>query len=100
MFVFSVVNPLSFANIHRKWFPEVEKYAPKTPCVLVGVQSSLRDDEATLEGLQARGLKRVTEFQALELAHAMDAHCYVECDVLTGENTRVPFNQVGARYIL
>lgn len=95
MFVFSIISPLTFASLQRKWIPEVEKHAPKTPCVLVGVKSSLRRDEATLEALQARGLRPVTEFQALELANAIDAHCYVECDTLTGENIKVPFNQVG-----
>jgi len=73
LFFFSVVNPITFEHLVQKWIPEVAAHCPYAGRVLVGVDKSLRTDETTLQSLQNRGLKPITEFQALELAHAIDA---------------------------
>ena len=41
---FSVVRPVSFANIRDKWLMEIKKFMPKTPILLVGTQCDLRDN--------------------------------------------------------
>ncbi|KAK2709969.1 hypothetical protein QYM36_013596 [Artemia franciscana] len=41
---FSVVSPSSFENVTSRWFPEIRKYSPVTPIILVGTQSDLRHD--------------------------------------------------------
>lgn len=41
---FSVVRPTSLYNVRDKWLPEVRKYLPKVPIVLVGTQIDLRTD--------------------------------------------------------
>jgi len=40
---FSVVSPASFENVKEKWVPEITHHCPKTPFLLVGTQSDLRD---------------------------------------------------------
>jgi len=55
---------------------------------------SFRQDDGTIEGLEGSGQKPVTEFQALELANAIDAQSYIECGALTKESITVPFEQV------
>ncbi|XP_011607906.1 ras homolog family member Ua isoform X3 [Takifugu rubripes] len=41
---FSVVSPTSFQNVPEKWVPEIRKYVPFAPLILVGTQSDLRED--------------------------------------------------------
>ncbi|KAM9410282.1 ras homolog family member Ua isoform 2-T2 [Pholidichthys leucotaenia] len=41
---FSIVSPTSFQNVPEKWVPEIRKYAPLAPVVLVGTQCDLRED--------------------------------------------------------
>ena len=42
---FSVVSPASFENVKEKWVPEITHHCPKTPFLLVGTQSDLRDSQ-------------------------------------------------------
>ncbi|KAF8862448.1 complex between Cdc42hs.Gmppnp and P50 Rhogap [Acephala macrosclerotiorum] len=100
LFFFSVVNPPSFENLVRKWIPEVATHCPYAGRVLVGVDKKLRIDESTLQSLQNRGMRSVTEFQVLELVHSIDAQSYGGCDSITQENIVVPFQQVSLRGIL
>ncbi|XP_014774745.1 rho-related BTB domain-containing protein 2 [Octopus bimaculoides] len=39
---FSVVKPLSLINVKKVWLPEIRKYCPTTPIVLVGTQADMR----------------------------------------------------------
>jgi hypothetical protein len=45
---FSVVSPASFENVAAKWIPELRHHAPTTPVILVGTQTDLRHDAATV----------------------------------------------------
>ena len=51
---FSVVSPSSFENIRAKWHPEVVHHAQRTPRLLIGTKTDLRDDEPTLERLREK----------------------------------------------
>merc|ERR1719145_60837 len=52
---FSVISQASFENVKTKWVPEIQHHAPGVPVLLVGTKSDLREDEATLSTLKARG---------------------------------------------
>lgn len=39
---FSVVKPSSLVNVKKVWVPEIRKYCPTTPIVLVGTQADMR----------------------------------------------------------
>ncbi|XJO70880.1 hypothetical protein BDV3_000491 [Batrachochytrium dendrobatidis] len=57
---FSVVSPASFENVKEKWFPEVRHHCPGVPCLIVGTQMDLRDDNATIEKLAKNRQKPIT----------------------------------------
>src|SRR4051812_20855559 len=42
---FGIDSKASFENVRNRRFPEVQKYAPGVPLVLVGTKSDLRNDQ-------------------------------------------------------
>ena len=40
---FSVVSPSSLTNLASRWVPEVRRYRPDTPFMLVGMKRDLRE---------------------------------------------------------
>jgi GTPase SAR1 family protein len=51
---FSLVDPASLDSVRSYWYPELRKYAPSTPIVLVGTKLDLRDDPTTIALLSER----------------------------------------------
>lgn len=56
--------------------PEILRFSPKTPFLLVGTQVDLRDNENTLE-------QALTFTSGEELAHELKAVKYMECSART-----------------
>lgn len=71
---FSLSGPNFFQQVKAKWLPELKKYAPKVPIVLVGCKEDLR------RGHDAKNL--VTKKQAKSLSKQIKAGAYVECSAL------------------
>jgi len=90
---FSLAYPPSFENVCEKWVPEIRHFSPKTPFVLVGTQSDLRDDPITLEKLRKSKQKPVTPEQGRKLAKTIKACAYVECSALTQRGVKDVFDQ-------
>jgi len=89
---FSVVTPTSFHNVSEKWVPEVRKHCPKTPIILVGTQSDLRNDVKVLIELAHYNEQPVPESDALELAENIGAVSYMECSSLTQRHLKEVFD--------
>eukprot|EP00048_Salpingoeca_helianthica_P000611 m.42798 g.42798 ORF g.42798 m.42798 type:complete len:189 (+) comp10700_c0_seq2:391-957(+) len=70
---FSVVNPSSFNNVQRKWYPEVRHHCPNCPVVLVGTKTDLRAAAAQ------SGKELVTREQGQALARELRLARYMEC---------------------
>uniref|UniRef100_A0AAX7V2Y9 Uncharacterized protein n=1 Tax=Astatotilapia calliptera TaxID=8154 RepID=A0AAX7V2Y9_ASTCA len=83
---FSVVSPSTFENVTDKWVPEILRFSPKTPFLLVGTQVDLRDNENTLE-------QALTFTSGEELAHELKAVKYMECSARTQEGVREVFEE-------
>lgn len=68
---FSVVVPSSFENVKDKWVPEIRHHCPKTAFLLVGTQSDLRENQATIAKLERNRQRPISiemgERQAREL---------------------------------
>ncbi|KAI1303578.1 Ras-related C3 botulinum toxin substrate 1 [Halotydeus destructor] len=79
---FSLVDPLSFVNVSRKWHPEVSHHCPDTPTILVGTKLDLRDDAETLDSLRERNLPPITYSQGLIMAAEIGSVKYLECSAL------------------
>jgi len=90
---FSVVNRVSFENVHSKWYPEVNHFCPSVPLILVGTKLDLRD-AATIEKMKAAGTPAVMPNEGVELAtKKLKAIKFIECSAFTGENLKNVFDE-------
>ncbi|XP_035769486.1 GTP-binding protein rho4-like [Neolamprologus brichardi] len=83
---FSVVSPSTFENVTDKWVPEILRFSPKTPFLLVGTQVDLRDNKNTLE-------QALTFESGEELAHELKAVKYMECSARSQEGVKEVFEE-------
>ncbi|XP_055878464.1 cdc42 homolog [Biomphalaria glabrata] len=83
---YSVATPESLRDAQDKWIPEIRKYCPNTPVILVGTQIDLRD-EAQPAKPQRNTAKGPPVFistkDGVHAATKMNLDTYVECSSLT-----------------
>eukprot|EP01102_Stenamoeba_stenopodia_P017107 TRINITY_DN6089_c0_g1_i1.p1 TRINITY_DN6089_c0_g1~~TRINITY_DN6089_c0_g1_i1.p1 ORF type:complete len:207 (-),score=53.08 TRINITY_DN6089_c0_g1_i1:151-771(-) len=92
---FSVVHPLSYESIRDHWVSEVKEYSPRTPYILVGTKTDLRDDESTLNELKKFGMRSpITEDEGKALATSINATGYMECSALHQKGVKEVFEEV------
>ncbi|KAL9662327.1 hypothetical protein QQ045_027160 [Rhodiola kirilowii] len=87
---FSLVSLPSYENILKKWIPELQKFAPGVPLVLVGTKLDLREDKRYLA--DHHGLVPVTTAQGEELRKQIGASYYIECSSKTQQNVKAVFD--------
>ncbi|CAF1322808.1 unnamed protein product [Adineta steineri] len=90
---FSVVDPDSYSNILSKWIPELNRYAPRVPIILVGTKLDLRNDQSTLDQLAEKNQQPISQSQGDYLAHVCSAKVYLECSSMLNYNVRNVFEQ-------
>ncbi len=76
---FDVTNWVSFENVRDKWVKEVRNSCPKTPIILCGTKSDLRDSPEYMRSLEKKKLKVVTGDDARQLVLECDLVDYIEC---------------------
>lgn len=86
---FSVVEPESLENVQSVWYPEVKKYLPNTPFVLVGTKIDLRYNIDEIKRLKLQKREPVSYDTAMQIAQKMGAIGYVECSALTQKASRM-----------
>jgi cell division control protein 42 len=91
---FSVTSPASFENVREKWFPEVHHHCPGVPCLIVGTQTDLRDDQSVKEKLFKQKMKPVEKSDGERMAKDLGAVKYVECSALTQYKLKDVFDEV------
>ncbi len=79
---FSVTSPASFENVREKWFPEVHHHCPGVPCLIVGTQVDLRDDQSVRDKLAKQKMAPVRKEDGERMAKDLGAVKYVECSAL------------------
>lgn len=85
---FSVDNDRSYENIAIKWHPEVRHHCPRTPCILVGTKTDLRDDtEQTSES------SIISKAQGKKMAAKIKAVKYVECSAKKTDGVKEVFEE-------
>ena len=76
---FSLVNDTSRENVHAKWVPELRRYCPDVPTIVVGTKHDLEEDTGTVgSGAWAREL---------------GAASYHECSSATGYCVSLVFDE-------
>ncbi|KAL5016248.1 hypothetical protein ScPMuIL_005837 [Solemya velum] len=88
---FSIDNPDSLQNISGKWSPEVKRFCPKVPVILVGTKKDLRTDPVLGEERVNQKIQPVKPGEGQTMAERIGAVNYVECSAKTKENVREVF---------
>ncbi|XP_042068228.1 rac-like GTP-binding protein ARAC7 [Salvia splendens] len=81
---FSLISRASYENVLKKWMPELRRFAPNVPIVLVGTKLDLRDDHM--------GSNIITTAQGEELRKQIGAAAYIECSSKTQQNVKGVFD--------
>ncbi|KAG6418873.1 hypothetical protein SASPL_121079 [Salvia splendens] len=72
------------SNKFPTWMPELRRFAPNVPIVLVGTKLDLRDDHM--------GSNIITTAQGEELRKQIGAAAYIECSSKTQQNVKGVFD--------
>jgi small GTP-binding protein len=91
---FSVTSPASFENVREKWFPEVHHHCPGVPCLIVGTQVDLREDNSVKDKLAKQRMAPVKREDGERMARELGAVKYVECSALTQYKLKDVFDEV------
>jgi cell division control protein 42 len=91
---FSVTSPASFENVKEKWFPEVHHHCPGVPCLIVGTQVDLREDQAVNDKLARQKQRPISTEAGERLAKELGAVKFVECSALTQRGLKNVFDEV------
>lgn len=92
---FDLVNPVSLENVRSMWVPEVRAHCPKTPIILVGTKSDLRDDFLMHPELREKGFKPITSDEGKYMKNEIGACDYIECSAKKNLNINEVFNRAG-----
>ncbi|KAJ7969586.1 Rac-like GTP-binding protein [Quillaja saponaria] len=87
---FSLISRPSYENVLKKWMPELRRFAPDVPVVLVGTKLDLREDMGFLA--DHLGSNIVTSDQGEELRKQIGAAAYLECSSKTQQNVKAVFD--------
>ncbi|XP_038700374.1 rac-like GTP-binding protein ARAC7 isoform X2 [Tripterygium wilfordii] len=87
---FSLISRASYENVLKKWMPELRRFAPNVPIVLVGTKLDLRDDRGYLADHMSSNF--VTSAQGEELRKQIGAAAYIECSSKTQQNVKAVFD--------
>jgi len=89
---FSVISSSSLENVKTKWVSEIQHHAPNVHILLVGTQSHLRKDDATIKQLDTLQQQLVDVESARRMAKEIGAVKYLECSALTQEGLKQVFD--------
>ncbi|EPS67166.1 hypothetical protein M569_07611, partial [Genlisea aurea] len=84
---FSLISRASYENVAKKWMPELRRFAPGVPVVLVGSKLDLREHRS-----YSAGNNIVTTAQGEELRRQISAAAYIECSSKTQQNVKAVFD--------
>ncbi|WVN88044.1 cell division control protein 42 [Cryptococcus depauperatus CBS 7841] len=90
---FSIASPSSFENVKEKWFHEVQHHCPGVPCLIVGTQVDLRDDEKQKEKLERQRQRMIRSDEGERLCKELGGVKYVECSALTQKGLKNVFDE-------
>lgn len=75
---FALISEGSFKSVKERWVPEVERYSPETPVLLVGTKQDLRNDPELINNLKQKKQSPVQTEQGKDLAKEIGAVGYFE----------------------
>lgn len=81
---YGIDNVDSFTHVMTAWVPEIRKYLPKAPILLVAMRSDLRDETVK---------EQVTKQQGSTMKKDIGAELLIECSAKIGYNVQHVFRQ-------
>ncbi|EUB59193.1 Transforming protein RhoA [Echinococcus granulosus] len=81
---YAVDSLTSLSNVVHTWSPEVRRFCPQVPVLLVGCKSDLR-------GLERSRLRLVDPKEAAEVQKRIEARIHIECSAKTLSNVYTVF---------
>ena len=84
---FFTILPLSYLFFSFQWVPEITKHNPKTPFLLVGLKSDLRDDPETISKLNKSKKQPISQEAGMNYSKQVRAAGYLECSARTQVST-------------
>ncbi|KAL1487526.1 hypothetical protein ABEB36_015796 [Hypothenemus hampei] len=90
---FSLVDPISFDNVWKKWHCQVSLHCPNTPILLIGTKLDLRNNKIIRKNLRAKKIAPVSYRQGLAMAKKIKAAKYFECSALTQKGLKTVFDE-------
>ncbi|XP_045792404.1 rac-like GTP-binding protein ARAC7 isoform X2 [Trifolium pratense] len=87
---FSLISRASYENVLKKWMPELRRFAPNVPIVLVGTKLDLREDRGY--SADHAGYNIITSAEGEELRKQIGAAAYIECSSKTQQNVKAVFD--------
>ncbi|XP_040283313.1 rho-related GTP-binding protein RhoB-like [Bufo bufo] len=88
---FSVDSPDSLENIPEKWVPEVKRFCPNVPIILVANKKDLRNDEHIRNELARMKQKPVRTEDGRAMAVRISAYEYLECSAKNKDGVKEVF---------
>ncbi|TRY86127.1 hypothetical protein DNTS_030202 [Danionella cerebrum] len=89
---YSVVSPSSFRSTRTRWTPEVRRFCPDVPIILVGTRCDQVEDVQELIRLADAREKPVTPDEGRVCARSIGAVSFIECSALTQKNLKIVFD--------
>ncbi|CAN1338090.1 Rac-like GTP-binding protein ARAC7 [Linum perenne] len=87
---FSLISRASYENVLKKWMPELRRFAPSVPIVLVGTKLDLREERGYHGNPICSSV--ITTAQGEELRKQIGAAAYIECSSKTQQNVKAVFD--------
>ena len=85
MLCYSIASRTSFENVRDKWAPELRRYAPNTPILVVATQSDRRGSGTSAS--------LISESEGRKLAQTIKAAGYMECSAKSREGVKAVFSE-------
>ncbi|KAG9494637.1 hypothetical protein GDO78_002138 [Eleutherodactylus coqui] len=84
----SVDNPNSLENIPERWVPEVRRFYPNVPIILVANKTDLRNDAHNHNELAEMEQKLLRTEDGQAMATRISTYEYLECSAKTNDGVR------------
>ncbi|NXX95041.1 RHOA protein, partial [Centropus bengalensis] len=92
---FSVDRPDSQQNILEFWVPEIKRFCPSVPIILVATKIELRGNECIRKKVATPSNEPLDITEGEALAARIGAYAYVECSAKTKEGVDVALEIIG-----
>ena len=88
---FSIDSPNSLKNIPEKWTPDLKRFCPNVPIILVGNKKDLCDNGSPIKEQDKTKQELVKPEDGRAMAEEINAVCYMERSAKTKEGVKEAF---------